>query len=321
MEKEHLLQAVRDGLADNTITHSDIENVLDGKSGTASSALLSLRRHVGIVEMFYALGALIVILGASIFIGQQWDVLGAFGRIAVTLGVALITYILGMYLYVKSKESGIGAAFHIIAGILFPLGIVVTLHEMGGEPTDWLPAIVGGMLTIVYGATFFSQRTSLILFFLIGYATLFLHGLYFGLTAQSTLTVVGDIYAYLVMITGVAYLYLSHQFGVLKRHTGLVGVLNFFGASYVLIGPALIFEGFWELFYILLITALYVVSVSLKSKVILVLSTIALMGYITYLTGEYFADVVGWPLALVAAGFILIGIGYTSFRLSKKYIT
>jgi uncharacterized integral membrane protein len=43
------------------------------------------------------------------------------------------------------------------------------------------------------------------------------------------------------------------------------------------------------------------------------------MIYILKLTAEYFADTVGWPLALVISGFILMGVGFMSVQLRQKY--
>jgi hypothetical protein len=45
------------------------------------------------------------------------------------------------------------------------------------------------------------------------------------------------------------------------------------------------------------------------------------MGYILKITGEYFADSLSWPVALMVAGFALIGVGYFTFYLRKKYFS
>ena len=55
----------------------------------------------------------------------------------------------------------------------------------------------------------------------------------------------------------------------------------------------------------------------LQSRMLLVLSTFALIAYIIYFTAEYFADSIGWPVALILLGFTIIGIGYFSIRLGR----
>jgi len=60
--------------------------------------------------------------------------------------------------------------------------------------------------------------------------------------------------------------------------------------------------------------------VYLKSRLVLLLSTLSVISYIIYLTAEYFADSIGWPIALILLGFIIVGLGYMSLALNKKYI-
>ena len=61
-------------------------------------------------------------------------------------------------------------------------------------------------------------------------------------------------------------------------------------------------------------------SIYVKNKAFLVFGSMFLMGYILKITSEYFAQSLGWPLALVIAGLALIATGYFSFYLNKKYL-
>jgi len=40
-------------------------------------------------------------------------------------------------------------------------------------------------------------------------------------------------------------------------------------------------------------------SVKVKSRTLLLVSTFALLGYLGYFTNQYFADILGWPIALI----------------------
>ncbi len=62
-------------------------------------------------------------------------------------------------------------------------------------------------------------------------------------------------------------------------------------------------------------------SINLKSGSFLTFGTLFIMAYILKITAEYFTRGLGWPLALVIAGLMLIAIGYLSFYLKKKYIS
>jgi len=48
--------------------------------------------------------------------------------------------------------------------------------------------------------------------------------------------------------------------------------------------------------------------------------TIFLMAYILKITSEYFSTGLGWPIALVIAGLAMIGVGFMSFSIKKKYL-
>ena len=61
-------------------------------------------------------------------------------------------------------------------------------------------------------------------------------------------------------------------------------------------------------------------SVYLKSKIILLMSTIFLIVHVSYITGEYFADSLGWPVVLVLLGFVFMGLGYASIIINNRYI-
>jgi uncharacterized integral membrane protein len=43
------------------------------------------------------------------------------------------------------------------------------------------------------------------------------------------------------------------------------------------------------------------------------------MGYIFKITSEYFASSLGWPLALIIAGFAIIGAAAGAISLRRKY--
>lgn len=43
-------------------------------------------------------------------------------------------------------------------------------------------------------------------------------------------------------------------------------------------------------------------------------------GYAAWFTGEHFVDSIGWPLALVAFGLVLIGLNVQAFRIDRDYV-
>lgn len=63
------------------------------------------------------------------------------------------------------------------------------------------------------------------------------------------------------------------------------------------------------------------ISTKLRSNGVFVVSVIWLVIYIFTITSKYFSQLVGWPVALLLAGFILIGSGYFVVGLKNKYFS
>jgi hypothetical protein len=61
-------------------------------------------------------------------------------------------------------------------------------------------------------------------------------------------------------------------------------------------------------------------STWVKSRSLLVVGTIAILSYVGYYTAEHFTDVVGWPIALILFGLMLLGLSAVAFRINRKYI-
>lgn len=59
-------------------------------------------------------------------------------------------------------------------------------------------------------------------------------------------------------------------------------------------------------------------SVVIGSRTLLFVSVVSLLGYLASFTDKYFADVVGWPIALIGLGMVLIIISSYAVKLSQK---
>lgn len=131
----------------------------------------------------------------------------------------------------------------------------------------------------------------------------------------------GDVYSYLTMIIGVCYMLLAQSFKE-SWNKVLLEILNFFGAAFLLgAGFTQIYDSLpWILFYLIIIMGTFGVSIYVRSRGILVVSTISLIAYVSYITGKYFADSIGWPISLVILGFMFIALGYISISINNKYI-
>ena len=323
MDKETLLQELSTKIHNSEISREEVMSRLNIPSTTQKEDGKDIKKfsHFSITKILYILGAAIVVIGVIIFIVQVWEDIGSFSRILITLGLGLLITAIGSVLLKQKREDNIGMIFHFIGGLLIPGGAIVTLHEFNVEIVSlWPFAITFGVIFAFYLLLNTIHKHAILTFFTIANGTAFIY-LLFGAMIDDLLYRQQDLYAYLTMIIGVSYLLLGYAFrdGWNKK---LIEVLYFLGIIGVL-GAAFsqVFDSaFWESLYLFIVLGGLFLSVYMKSRIILVMSTLFLVAYISYITSEYFADSLGWPISLIILGFIFIGLGYASITINKKYI-
>ena len=62
------------------------------------------------------------------------------------------------------------------------------------------------------------------------------------------------------------------------------------------------------------------VSVVLHSRTLLAVATLAILAYTAWFTGQHFVDSIGWPLALMALGLLMIGLSALAVRIDRTYV-
>lgn len=322
MNKNELLEELSLKIASGEITTAELQQFSQIIPASALVPTAKLGWHFSVTKMLYFIGAAIVVVGLIIFVQQIWEDIGAFGRILVTLGLGLLFAGLGSSLLKKNTEDGLGSVFHFMGGMLIPSGALVVLTELYTSiDTLWPIAITIGMTSLFYLALNSVHKNALITFFTIANCTSFLY-LIVGAIVGDSYYSIDKLYQYLTMLTGVCYLLLAQSFQNTWNHK-LVGSLHFFGSTGILFAAfMLVLEfGIWELLYFALIAGGLFLAVYMKSKIVLIMTTIFLIVHVAYITSEYFADSLGWPISLVLLGFIFIGLGYASISINKKYIS
>jgi len=88
-----------------------------------------------------------------------------------------------------------------------------------------------------------------------------------------------------------------------------------------ILGVGIVIGGLFDLILIALLFGAFYGSVYLKSRSMLTLGSLFLMAHIIKLTSKYFVDSIGWPVALIGVGFLVIGVGYITFYINKKFIS
>jgi len=313
MDNQQLLAELQQKLTSGEISQSELAGLLPHTEQESTLTRFTL------TKILYGLGAIIVTIGILFFVAQLWNTIGTFGRILVTLGTGLVFAGTGSVLLTKEKERMVGAIFHIVGGILIPAGMLVTFNEFGIEG-DIVNTSLFVVLTGVYVFLSLLHKHPVPTLFAIINATIATYLITdLIINPQYFFT---DVYEYLTVAIGATYLLLGTGFKQ-TYDKPLSGALYFFGSIFFLgatFSLSVDHGIFWHLLYFgIAIEGLHL-STRLHSKSILVISTLALIAHISYITGKYFADSIGWPVALVFLGLIFIGLGYMSVKINEKYL-
>ncbi len=314
MNKEGLLQELSAKINSGEISREEIARELEltqpNQLKPENNGETKKIPRFSVTKVLYILGAAIVIFGIIIFVAQVWSDVASFGRIAVTLGLGLLIAAIGSMLLRQKPNDNIGPIFHFIGGVLIPGGSLVTLFELGID-SEWTVAITFVGIFAFYLTLSAIHKHAILTFFAIINGTTAVYLIFNA--------VVGG--PYLNMTTGASYLLLSQAFRG-GWNKPLISALHFFGSA-VFLGATFVqvFDSFsWQLLYFPIVFAGLFLSIYMKSRSILAISTFFLLAHVSYITSEYFANSLGWPISLVILGFIFIGLGYASVAINKRYI-
>ena len=283
-------------------------------------------RRVNLAQVLYYVGGGIVVVGIAILIAQNWAKLSDLTRILSTLGSGVLAYAIAVLLGRGERARGVSAAFHLIAALVLPIGLFVTFKIAGYDTSNFgTQNLVFGILLAMYLASLAVFRQTIFVLFSIIFSSM----LYFSLTGTlsegSTGLFGGKFFEYQWLILGLSYLVIGYGLRE-TRWRALTGVGYFIGLP-IALGTALVLGDFkpnanlfWELIFPFLTFGAIVGSIWLRSRAFLAWGTIFLMGYIFKITGEYFSDSLGWPMALVIAGLTVIGVGWASISVRKFWV-
>lgn len=324
MNKDELLRQIQSLAAQRLLTREELNAAYDAGAGTGPEQALTGR--LSFSTILYYLGGAIVYIGISILIGQNWSALTPFVRILVTLGSGVAAYIAGV-LFNRDERTGDAAlAFFLIAALTIPVGLHVVFDQAGVDvATHGTQSLISGILLCTFAASYFVFRRHLFTLFSIGFGTWFFFSFTGLLTGSNPIFSDVKFFEYRWLAVGASYMLLGYSFSR-SDAAALSGPLYGFG-SLAFLSAGLALGGwppnqntFWEIIYPGLAFGIVFLGAHLKSRALLTFGSVFLMLYITKITTEYFTIGLGWPLALVLCGLLLIAVGYLYFRLSRKHL-
>src|SRR5574338_971648 len=307
-ERTRALRTIADIAREHSLSAADVAAGLRKASATESE---DRRQHV-LVRVLGYLGGTFVFAGIGVFIALQWDQLNSAARVLVTLGSGLAAFVLGVLSEREARFRNAATPLLLVAGALEPTGMFVAFDEFGsGGDWRWAALVTSGALALQFAAAFGAIRRSTPVFLTI------LFGAWFLWTALDLVgiddTVIAIVVGGSLLLTSVA----ADQAG-----WGTITPLwYFFGAAFFLYG---LFDGIkhtpFEILFIAAAAGLVYASALLRSRTLLGVATLAILAYTGWFTGQHFVDSIGWPLALVAFGLVLIGLSALAFRIDRQYV-
>lgn len=327
MDKQQLLDEIRLMAKSGELSRDEVLAAVSDPTGMMKQEALG--KGLSISEILYYIGGAIVFLGICVLCYQNWDSFNSFIRIFITLGSCLACFVVAILLNRYEDLQKPSQAFFLLFGMLAPLGVGVAFKEAGFDlSVDLLWVGIYVMLTAVFFSVFwYFKKQTILLFFSVAFSTILFHYLVSWIIGGNfSYSDYSKVWEYQFLVIGLAYMLVGYYLSQ-TSHKALVGTLYGFGSLFFL-GSTLALGGwqpdqniFWELAYPLLVFGIIFASVYTKSKSFLVFGTIFLIAYILKLTGEYFTSGLGWPLALVIAGLLIMVVGYYAVKINKQYLT
>lgn len=305
--KDDVLEEIVALAAHNGISLDDIAEAMNrstaGKAKVSSSILSRLFSYVG---------GILVFSGIGVFISMYWDDFNAAARIIVTLGLGLFAFYTGVVCLSDNRYERASTPLFLISALLQPAGIFVMLDEFstGGDPRYGVLFMALYMLT-QQGFTFWAKQRTVLAF----------NAILFGCILITTLFDLWDFDKNLTGTTvGTSLLCLAFALNH-SRNTAISPFWYLIGSITLLWA---VFDAVkntpFELAYLGLSGFLMFLSTYVRSRTLLIVSSLAMMAYIGYYTAEHFVDNIGWPVSLVIIGTALISLSSLAVKLNDKFI-
>ena len=288
---------------------------------TKKGALDKIISSLPTIKKILMITVVVLFLLLVFFVAFSWTEIDSFSRIVVTLGMGILLTGIGSVLLkpVPVNHIDAGTALHAVGGVLMPLGIFVTMNEFGASLTSfWTTSTIFAFVFAFYLLLSYIHKRTVIYFFAIAHGTGFIYLLTEALTQNSEK---GNLYLYLNIIIGTIYLILSYVFRV-SWNDKLLGTLNLFGSIgiFAFAFMLLMQSQVWEIVYVILAILAILLAVRMKSLVVLIVSTMALIAYAGYMTSLYLVLELGWPIVTVITVVIAMLLSYFSTVINKKFI-
>jgi len=299
------LEQIRTLMQQHELSVADVAAAVQPGTDTSSRSAL-------LIKVLSYIGGIFIFSGIAAFVALQWGEMNSMARVTITLGSGLVLFVLSLLALDDARYHSAAVPLMLGAAALEPVGIMVALQEFGGGGDEQVAALLtAGVVAIQFALAFVRYRLT----------TMILITILFGSASWGLALDLLDLDSELIMLTlGLAWLLLGLQFhrGV---HAIVSPLLFFFGCWVFLWGLfELVEDSVLELLFLLAACGMTYLGVWARSRSLNFASTAGILTYTAYFTGKHFADSVGWPIALIVIGLLMLGIGALALRIDRKYL-
>lgn len=245
------------------------------------------------------------LLGLLSCASQYLEIDRGYAACAVGIGYLVLT----LHFYRKNIYKEVSLFFLVVGSLLFFGGAVdITLYSY------FAPLA----FTLALGFIIFSRLVSRTVLYTLGILFMLI-SIYAGLSfVQEGLPI--DISSGFALTTFGCSLFLTSLW--LRKSNDNISFLWFLlSAGLVYSGIiSIIFDTPIEILFLLFSLMGAYLALVIKNRTILAVSIINFIGYISYFSEKHFADIISWPVLLIALGFLLIGAGRIYIKLSQKLV-
>lgn len=288
------------------LSTTEVVDRLDGASVVAGG-----RGNEWLIRRILAyLGAILVLAGAVTAANLFWDDLGSAGRVLASFGTGLVALVLAIATLKDSRFDAASTPLFLVAALFQTSGLFVFLDEYFGAGDPALGAMaVFGVMTLQSSLLFLSIRRTSLVFLSVFFGFAFL-------TAVLAWLEVDEGFAALTI--GISGLLVSWQIHA-TPHSAITPLTFFVFGALIAFGAFDLVEGEFPLDFVLVgvAAALVYAGVVARSRSLLVTGVLAMLAFLGYFTGEYFADMLSWPVALIMMGLLMLGLSSYAVKLGR----
>jgi Predicted membrane protein (DUF2157) len=305
--KQDALIEVVDIIKRHGLTLEEISNGLKGDTQ------FEVQKSSGILSrLFGYVGGIFIFVGLAIYVGMKWDDLNSAGRILLTLGSGFCTFILALVCTTDQRFEKAATPLFLIAALLQPTGIIVMLNEYshGGDPAYGF-LFMNLVMAVQQGCTFWAKDR----------AVLALSTVVFGLGFFTVAFDLLHVNHNLIGVTvGASLICVAWSLDT-SRHRSIAPLCYFFGSvAFLTAAFDWLHRGPIEILFAGLACGVIFLSTVARSRTLLLVGALALIGYIGDFIAEHFAHNLNAPLVVMLTGFLLILLGVVAVKINNKYI-